>query len=162
MTAPATLKDLTAPATLKDLTAWLAPHRKSETETTGEFLKRRLTSHAGSLVEEVYLTPQAIIAICRLTGDDPIPLIFEEMDCALAWSEPFRGYFFDDARTWLVETDLDGLVAQIVRHRERVADAKLLVDAALDGRLRILGDGTHDQVAAVRPPRLPDVQGCPS
>jgi|LauGreSBDMM110SN_4_FD.fasta_scaffold217067_2 hypothetical protein len=153
---------MTTSATLKNLAAWLAPHRKAETETTGEFLKRRLTSHAGSLVQEPYVTPQAIIAICKITGDDPIALIFDEVDCALTWNEPFRSYFFDDARTWLVGTDLDELVAQIVRHREGAADAKLLVDAALDGRLRILGDGTHDQVAAVRQPRLPDVQGCPS
>jgi hypothetical protein len=149
-------------ATLKDLAAWLSPHRKAEAETTGEFLKRRLISHARSLVEEPHMKPHEIIAICKITGDDPIALIFDEVDCALTWNEPFRSYFFDDARTWLVGTDLDELVAQIVRHREGAADAKLLVDAALDGRLRILGDGIHDQVAVVRQPRLPDVQGCPS
>lgn len=153
---------MTTPVTLKDLTAWLAPHRKAETETTGEFLKRRLISHAGSLVEEPHMKPQAIIAICELTGDDPIPLIFDEMDCALTWNEPFRGHFFEDARTWLVGTDLDELVAQVGSHRERVSDAKRLTAAALDGHLRLLGDGTLDQVAVVRQPRVSSVQGYPS
>lgn len=153
---------MTTPATLKDLTAWLAPHRRAGPENTGEFLKRRLISHAGSLVEEPHVTPQAIVAICKLTGDDPIPLIVDELDRALTWNEPFRSHFFDDARTWFVETDLDELVAQVSRHRERVSDAKRLAAAALDGHLRLLGEGTLDQVAVVRQPRVSSVQGCPS
>ena len=96
------------------------------------------------------MTPQAIVDICKLTGDYPISLIFGETDYALTLNEPFRSNFLDDARTWLVGTDLDQLVAQVDRHRERVVDGKRLIAAALDGHLKLLGAGTLDQVAVVR------------
>jgi hypothetical protein len=152
---------MTTPATLNDLTARLAPHRKAETETTGEFLKRRLISHAGSVVEEPSMKPQAIVAICELTGDDPIPLIFDELDCGLTWSESLRGHFYDETRTQLAGTRLDVMVSQVDRYREEVSINKRFFFARLDGDLRRLA-GRKVKRVVVRQPRVSSVQGCPS
>ena len=137
---------MTKAATLNDLIAFQTPPRKTDDETVGQFLRRRLIAHAESCVEEPHVTPAAIVSACALVGADPIQLIFDQMDQAMRWDEPFRSHFFDDAREWFVSTDIDELMKQLDQHRERRADHVALVQAVLDGKVIIGGD-----TLAVRP-----------
>ncbi|WP_396594825.1 hypothetical protein [Brevundimonas sp. R86498] len=135
------------PTSLAELLAWQAMHTRGPLETVGQFLKRRLVSHANSLVEDPHVRPQDIVATCEMTGDDAVGLIFDQMDAALTWDEPFRSHFLEDAQEWFVGTDIDELVAQFERHRGLTQAQKSLIEAALDGRVTLSDDG---QVAVVR------------
>ena len=140
------------PASVNDLIAWQSSHRKRDDESVGKFLNRRLVSYAASLTEEPHVAPQTIVATCKLTGDDPIHLIFAQTDHAMTWDDPFKSHFLDDARSWLTETGLDELMGQLERHRDSVNDDRLLMQAALDGLLRLVDDGSNGQIAVVRLP----------
>ncbi|MFN4295244.1 MAG: hypothetical protein ACK4FB_00245 [Brevundimonas sp.] len=128
------------PATLNDLIAFQAPHQKGEKEPVGEFLKRRLIAHAESYVEEPHVSPAAIASACKLLGADPIQLILDQEEEVTSWDEPFRSHFFEDAKEWFVNTGLDDLMAQLDQHHERRRGQQKLVQATLDGKVRIAGD----------------------
>ncbi|MDP1912094.1 hypothetical protein [Brevundimonas sp.] len=157
MTKSATQRDLVAwqattnPATLKDLIAWQALNLKTDDESVGQFLKRRLTSRGTSLTDGSSNDPIATAAASDPPGGDPHALIFDEMGSALVFDERFRALFFEGVRRGIVATDVADALAEANRQRDSAGAGKALVQAALDGRLTLFDENRFALIrAAVR------------
>lgn len=137
------------PTTLAELTASLEPHTRAERETVAAFLNRRLRAYGQALLEEPHVAPNTIDAICDLTGDDPVRLILDQLEAVTGWDEPFKNHVLQDFRQWFLGCSEDELVHKFERHREHTNDRRGLIEAALDGRLKLVDDEPYGQVAVI-------------
>lgn len=142
------LQTMTDPATLRDMIAWLALNLKADDESIDQFLKGCLTSRAALHYRGTSADLAPIDDASDLPGCEPDASIFEEMEIALLTDERFRNRFFKGAWRAFITSDAAEAPPEAngLWDGERVG--KVLVEAALDGRLALFDEG---RIAMVRP-----------